>query len=61
MTPGEKDLPLLERHCTKANVWIAIYSFLGASASCSACKRPKTYFWPGNKETIGAHITSTVC
>lgn len=26
---GEKDLPLLERHCTKANVWIAIYSFLG--------------------------------
>ncbi|CAE7198916.1 CPI1 [Symbiodinium natans] len=26
---GEKDLPLMERHCTKANVWIAIYSFLG--------------------------------
>ncbi|CAE7311292.1 CPI1 [Symbiodinium necroappetens] len=30
---GEKDLPLLERHCTKANVWIAIYSFLGTSTS----------------------------
>eukprot|EP00929_Paragymnodinium_shiwhaense_P008193 TRINITY_DN112135_c0_g1_i1.p1 TRINITY_DN112135_c0_g1~~TRINITY_DN112135_c0_g1_i1.p1 ORF type:complete len:292 (-),score=42.95 TRINITY_DN112135_c0_g1_i1:43-918(-) len=26
---GESSVPLLERHCTKATVWIAIYSFLG--------------------------------
>lgn len=26
---GEQDVPLFERHCTKANAWIAIYSYLG--------------------------------
>lgn len=28
----EASLPLLQRFCTKANVWIAIFSFLGAAA-----------------------------
>jgi hypothetical protein len=28
----ESSLPLLQRFCTKANVWIAIFSFLGAAA-----------------------------
>uniref|UniRef100_A0A7S1FD00 Uncharacterized protein n=1 Tax=Noctiluca scintillans TaxID=2966 RepID=A0A7S1FD00_NOCSC len=26
---GEAGVPLLQRHCTKANCWLAIYSFLG--------------------------------
>jgi len=26
---GEENVPLKQRHCLKANVWIAIYSFLG--------------------------------
>ena len=29
---NESSLPLLQRFCTKANVWIALFSFLGAAA-----------------------------
>lgn len=51
----EASVPLLQRFCTKANVWIALFSFLGAPSSkwcVCVCCADASLEWSSAKQLV---------